>query len=103
MAEQMVKAAQITTGAARAEGRSPTHDGEFLTVYYRPDDGQYIVVSNGGVQWTDDTEADVDDADLLAAVQGAVRDDLGEPADVERMGSEERDMMVSAGWIGTTG
>ena len=37
---------QITTGDALREGRAPSHDGEYLTLYYA--EGDWFLSGNGG-------------------------------------------------------
>lgn len=105
-----IKRGQISIGAAQAEGRSPSHDGEYLAVYYKQHDGGYIIEGNGGVVATHHSINDVlsdatDDAfyagirSWQAAAEAIVAEDSGEAWDVERMGSEARDLAAELGWI----
>ncbi len=43
---------QIRTGAARSEGRAPSHDGEYLYVVADPASGGWLAQDNGGVAAT---------------------------------------------------
>lgn len=47
-----IKRGQIRIGAALAEGRAPSHDGEYLAVYYSGDGG-YIIEGNVATLMTD--------------------------------------------------
>lgn len=44
--------ARIAIGAARREGREPSHDAEYLSIYWR-DNGEYLVEDNAGVVGSD--------------------------------------------------
>lgn len=100
MEETVLRVGQIRIGAAREEGRAPTHDGEYLTVYYRPGHDGYVVTHNAGVAWTDESDAEDRDGELDAEAQEIVAQDLGKPATGEwHIGAEEFDFLVSAGWV----
>ena len=93
-----LRVGQIRIGAAREEGRAPSHDGEYLSVYYRAGRGEYIVTHNAGVAWTDESDAEDRDGELDVEAQEIVAQDRGEPA-TGHIGAEELDLMVSAGWV----
>lgn len=96
----------IIIGAAKEEGRAPSHDGEYLTVFYVPGEEDYIVESNGGVAWTSFNESDVlsdcDDEDrpeLQSQIDVAnliISKNTGMPA--TSMGSYAKDIAVEWGW-----
>ena len=76
----------ITIGSAAAEGRAPSHDGEYVEVFHRPD-GRWAAVDNGGLLATDRTAEDAiasseDPAwarDLVDEIAAAVARGDGEP------------------------
>lgn len=96
----------IIIGAAKEEGRAPSHDGEYITVFYVPGQEDYIVESNGGVAWTSFNESDVlsdcndeDRPDLESQIDEAnliVSKNTGKP--VTSMGSSAKDIAVVWGW-----
>lgn len=104
-----IKRGQISIGAARAEDRAPSHDGEYLSVYYKHG-GDWIIESNAGVVLTacnvsamldaarDD--AAYDEISRWQAEADAIVDtDSGEAWDVERMGLESRELAEEFGWL----
>ena len=80
-----MKRAIITIGSAAAEGRAPSHDGEYVEVYHR--DGRWVAVDNGGLLATDRTVEDAIAAaedpawarDLIDQIAAAVARGDGEP------------------------
>lgn len=101
-----IKRGQISIGAARAEGRAPSHDGEYLSVYYKHG-GDYIIEGNCGVvatSWTiEDMIGMADDEDEAlrwqAEAEAIVDTDSGEDWDRERMGLESRELAEEFGWL----
>ena len=105
-----IKRGQISIGAARAEDRAPSHDGEYLSVYYKHGGGDWIIESNAGVVLTacnvsamldaarDD--AAYDEISRWQAEADAIVDtDSGEDWDRERMGLESRELAEEFGWL----
>ena len=76
----------IPIGEAAFSGRAPSHDGEYVVVFYRPD-GRWAAVDNGGLLATDRTAEDAiaaaDDPawarGLIDQIVAAVGHDEGEP------------------------
>jgi len=111
-----ISSTTIRTGAARREGRQPSHDGECVTCYYVPGgDGTYLVEDNAGVSWSSYDEGEADDisdearetgADDPRELEAEARDDVardrGEPigavGDVATVGGECANIMVQWGW-----
>lgn len=108
-----IKRGQISIGAARAEDRAPSHDGEYLAVYYKHGGGDWIIESNAGVVLTACNisamlAAAADDADDAAydeisrwqsEAEAIVDTDSGEDWDRERMGLESRELAEEFGWL----
>jgi len=105
----IIKRGEIRIGKAQTEGRAPSHDGEYLAVYYSGDGG-YIIEGNGGVVCTHHSINDVlsgasDDAfytgirSWQAAAEAIVDTDSGEDWDRERMGLESRELAEEFGWL----
>lgn len=105
-----IKRGQISIGAARAEDRAPSHDGEYLAVYYKHDGGDWIIESNAGVVATAynisdvlaeaaDDAADDEISRWQAEAEAIVAGDWGEAWDVERMGSDSREVAAEFGWL----
>jgi hypothetical protein len=107
-----IKRGQISIGLARAEGRAPSHDGEYLAVYYKHG-GDWIIESNAGVVLTacnisamlaaaaeaaDDAAYD-EISRWQAEADAIVETDSGEEWDRERMGSDSREVAEGFGWI----
>ena len=96
---------QISTGAARAEQREPSHDGEYISIYYVGGDGRYIAADNSGVAWTSETETDfvgeAEDASLAAELVEEARDLVaageGDTATYP-LGSEAAELAAAWGW-----
>jgi hypothetical protein len=107
-----IKRGQISIGAARAEDRAPSHDGEYLSVYYKHG-GDWIIESNAGVVLTACNvsamlDAAADDGDgaaydeisrWQAEADAIVDTDSGEDWDRERMGSASREVAEEFGWL----
>ena len=103
-----IKRGEIRIGAARDENRAPSHDGEYLSVYYAADgSGDYIIEDNAGVVSTSRTihqqlnELPVHAAELgcwQAAAEDFVASDAGEDWDAEHMGCEARVLAAEFGW-----
>jgi hypothetical protein len=107
--EMNIKRGEIRIGAARREGRAPSHDGEYLSVYYAAD-GDYIIEGNGGVVSTiyniSDVLADASDPAAEAEIgrwqseaEAIVAEDAGEDWDAEHMGCEARALAAEFGWL----
>lgn len=84
----------IPIGAAAFSRRAPSHDGEYVEVFYRPD-GRWAAVDNGGLLATDRTAGDAiaaaDDPawarDLVEQIVAAVARGDGEPVAAGDVGS----------------
>ena len=109
-----IRSTQVSTGWARRQGMQPSHDGEYVVVYYVPGSDEYLATDNGGVAWTYNNEDclygepgtyDADDYceadEVLDEIHEDVRAGRGEvvPANWEGPGGEACDLMVSMGWI----
>jgi len=104
-----IKRGEIRIGAAHAENRAPSHDGEYLSVYYAADgSGDYIIEDNAGVVSTSRTihqqlnELPVHAAELgrwQAEAEAIVAEDAGEYWDAEHMGCEARAAAAELGWL----
>jgi hypothetical protein len=104
---------EIRIGAAHAENRAPSHDGEYLAVYYSScprHGGDWIIESNAGVVATSynigDVIADAADAEALNEMcrwrheaEAIVNTGSGEAWDAERMGQEARAAAAELGWL----
>lgn len=104
-----IKRGQIRIGLAHAEDRAPSHDGEYLAVYYSGDGG-YIIEGNGGVVAThhsiNDVLSDATDDAFYAGIrrwqaeaEAIIAEDSGEDWDRERMGSDSREVAAEFGWL----
>lgn len=105
-----IKCYQVSIGAARAEGRQPSHDGEYFAVYYIPGDPAWVAEGNAGVVASDYltyceacVEAMCEDEDMLAEareidaeIERAVSNDSGDTA--ATCGAEAKDYMICNGW-----
>lgn len=102
-----IRSTWIATGAARREGRQPSHDGEYVTVYaWRGDPGAWVASDNGGLCGGDcqtfmasaidagpvpeeayDDEGEITEEHLRAAITEAqeAADDATYPGDVWRL------------------
>jgi len=77
----------IPIGGAAFSSRAPSHDGEYVEVFYRPS-GRWVAVDNGGLVATDRTAEDAIAAaedpapmrDLVSQIVAAVARSDGEPA-----------------------
>lgn len=101
----------IWIGKAYEEGRAPSHDGEYLTVYYVPGGDDYIVTDNAGVAWTsynwddvrNDINANCDPEDVdefqrqLDEVERIMREQTG--GLVESMSPAAAEIASEWGWI----
>jgi len=105
-----IKRGEIRIGAAQDEDRAPSHDGEYLAVYYSGADGDYIIEGNGGVVSTiyniSDVLADASDPAAEAEIgrwqaeaEAIVASDAGEDWDAERMGQAARAAAAELGWL----
>lgn len=105
-----IKRGEIRIGAAQDEGRAPSHDGEYLAVYYGGTAGGYIIEGNGGVVATScnisDVLADASDPAAEAEIgrwqaeaEAIVAEDAGEDWDAEHMGCEARALAAEFGWL----
>ena len=84
----------IAVGAARAEGRYPSHDGEYITVYRVDGDNDVIAENNAGTFSLDD-QGD-EDQDWNEIREEARSKSGWRP--MTRCGSEAREEMIELGW-----
>jgi hypothetical protein len=105
-----IKTARIETGKARAEGRAPSHDGEYITIYYVPGNTADIIAEhNAGTfclqdEGLHDIGLPESEEEALREEWNAIRDeaheivreDKGET--IRSAGSEARDEMILLGW-----
>lgn len=93
-----IMTATIAIGTARREGRAPSHDGEYISIYYRHGDGEIIAEHNGGSFCLDDwnDEDRPEDKQVWAESYAAKSAGIGEP--LRRCGSEARAEMIELGW-----
>lgn len=111
--KKMIKIARIATGKARAEGRQPSHDGEYITIYYSTDNTSDIIAEhNAGTFCLDDEGLNVDGLSeaeeealreewdgIRAEAYGIAREDKGEAIKSQYgVGSEAKAEMISLGW-----
>ena len=108
-----IKRSEIRIGAAHAENRVPSHDGEYLAVYYSSctrHGGDWIIESNAGVVATayniGDVIADATDAETMNEIcrwrheaEAIVATGSGDYWDAERMGLEARAAAAELGWL----
>ena len=106
----MIKTAIIATGKARAEGRQPSHDGEYITIYYSTDNTSDIIAEhNAGTFCLDDEGINVEglpedqEAALREEWDGIrseayeiARKDQGET--LRHSGSEAKAEIIELGW-----
>jgi len=91
--------AQIPTGAARRDGRAPSHDGECVWVFWTlaTNTGmRWIVEDNAGVSYTSEDYDNADEEELAEVLEC-----IDEPGNqrLTGSGSEALDLMVLAGWL----
>ncbi len=116
----MIKEFHVAIGSAREEGRSPSHDGEYLAVYYReghPD--EWLVEDNAGCPashlytlrdavgdaltsghpYTEEQEREMitEAEELDAEIRECVRNGSGDIA--KHCGTEAMKAMIEWGWI----
>jgi len=105
IARRNVKTTRIAHGDSRSEGREPSHDGEYLTLYYVPGNDQWLLEDNARVTATDDAPrpdgCDDDDQweDVLVEVAEDMRRDRGDLA--VSCGGASSTLMENMGWIQT--
>jgi hypothetical protein len=100
--------ARIVAGAARREGRAPSHDAEYMTLYWTADDG-WILDDNAGVVASDYEPYDVacrdaDAAESIIAEAEEIQAEIDEAVTGARQlitgaGGEAREMMLQIGWL----
>lgn len=96
----------ITTGAARSEGRAPSHDGEFLHVVANPATREWLAESNGGLAASNNNSfaAESDDPeyaeyDAEAASIAASEADVPTGTYIDqRWGAEMGELLITLGW-----
>ena len=103
------KRGEIRIGAARREGRAPSHDGEYLSVCYAADgSGDYIIEGNAGIVATSRTIQQLrnelpkfsDELDRWQkAAEAIVAEDAGEDWTAERMGCDARMVAAEFWWL----
>lgn len=101
-----IRAFRLPVGAAEAEGRAPSHDGEYLTIIYRGE--EWICESNAGVTatshfphadnatWGSDEELEAAEA-LDARIAAAVAAE-GDAEPLQSCGTEARNLLNEMGW-----
>lgn len=108
-----IKRGEIRIGAAHAEDRAPSHDGEYLAVYYSScprHGGDWIIEGNAGVVATAYNIAEViaETTDAEAAneicrwrheAEAIVNTGSGDDWNAERMGLEARAAAAELGWL----
>lgn len=107
----VIKRAQVAVGAAHEEGRAPTHDGEYVAIYYVPGMSVYAAEDGGGLAWTSlgedsvigdaydqSEEAGAEMERQVAEARRAVAQDLGEPVEDGEMGSAAIECAREWGW-----
>ena len=123
MSMKRIYSEQVAIGKARREGRQPSHDGEYITIYWS-DDGRWFACNNAGLDhsdmddggleaateqlppntWLDEqeyelalTEARETDAEIAKLVaKSGTEDQLTKPSLV---GYTARDLFVELGWV----
>ncbi len=104
-----IKRGEIRIGAAHAEDRAPSHDAEYLAVFYSTGDPNrdYIIEGNAGGVTTSRTierlrnEVPVCSHEIgrwQAEAEAIVAEDAGEDWDPERMGLASRVLAAEFGW-----
>ena len=98
-----LRAYRLPIGAAREEGRQPSHDGEYLTIYSRPGSREWIAGDNAGVAATswqsfaDQVPGDAESIGLDAEIEASIGE--GEPVDSEEINSSAvRHMLMGFRW-----
>jgi hypothetical protein len=106
----IVNSTYITIGAARAEGRAPSHDGEHMTLA-QDDQGRWLLENNAGLVGTvyGDTYLDAcgDDAtEEDEAIQAEIDAWLALPMDPDgnvahalKLGRQGTECVVEWGWL----
>ena len=102
-ATKNIQASRIDTGAARDEGRAPSHDGEYMTLFYVPGESDWILEGNGGVVTTDDDPrpGGTDDDPQWESMLAEVLDDIakGHGGEATSCGHEASGLMEQIGWL----
>lgn len=92
--------ARIATGQTRAEERQPSHDGEYITVYYVPGEADVVAENNGGTFSLDDEGGDDPDEttwiDIRAEAYALMLRGDGEP--LRSCGSEAKSEIIALAW-----
>ncbi len=98
--DNLIKVASVRIGAARTEGRAPSHDGEYLTVIKLDD--RWLATSNAGVVAGD--ESDWFDGDASSPSLAELAEAAGNAAEAwdfasspDKYGFEAR--QVVRGWL----
>lgn len=104
LVREAVRAFHLPMGAALEEGRAPSHDAEFLTIYYRASDpSEWICESNAGVTATHfHTHQDAEGNHEAEALDTRITEALAGPgvADpAKSCGSEAQGLMIEWGWL----
>jgi len=103
IATREITYSRIACGAARDENRRPTHDGEYLALYYVPGETEWLLENNGGLEATDDEprpDGSEEDPQWEAILHEAEMDmacGTGTPA--VHCGGEASGCMVEMGWL----
>ena len=75
---QTVRVFDIAIGEARAEGRQPSHDGEYLRCVYTADGETFAVENNAGLEFSD-----VESCESVTTDGGASDEALTEAAEID--------------------
>lgn len=101
-----IKTAVLAVGKARTEDRAPSHDGEFVTIYWRGRGDEVIAENNGGTFCWDDFGLDLDGVDAAADEVEAkeeggrlIASNGGTEADLSQCNSGVLTEMRELGWI----
>ena len=94
----MVEYKRIATGKAREEGRAPSHDGEYITVYRDGGDfdSQVIAEHNAGT-FDLDAEPEEDGPEDWDAIRAEAYSEDGWQL-MSSAGFEARNQMIELGW-----
>lgn len=102
--------AQIATEAARREGRQPSHDGEYLVLYWAEGRDEWLLQGNAGVvasfaenlvetvAWRAESDDEIAEAEEIQAEIDALVAAPGEELATGPMGHEARNLARRLGW-----
>ena len=108
-----IKSAMIMIGEAREEGRQPSYDGEYLSLYWLSGTAEWLLVDNGGVTASSSHDyvdacvanSDMDDEELAEAksIQAEIDACINDPEqdgyqDATGMSSGAGEIALAWGW-----